>query len=467
MIRRWFPVVATAVVLFLFAGSATAAEPNPHNSRLCLLCHKDTPRFGVDTRDTVTFRTAGWDDPALCYHCHKPEENLHPILVEPGRERLGTGIPAGLPLGTSPGMEGRVVCTTCHFIHASGTDHALLRGFPGTQKPGLFSSWQDFCRECHGDGLEKRSPHGGDDRACTFCHQTKPLEGKAVDVAPRGVDLCNFCHGALQNDHFAQANPFGEDVTCMNCHDPHLGPESVARLKPSFLDAVQGKATVNPHYRKTLCLACHTDDRGPGLINENSVVLCNTCHGTGEIIGDIHPIRKVPDTISPPADWPLDKGYLSCLTCHLAGHREHRDSWKFLRGGPYDDRNDFCANCHDLDAFGDRNPHSDINDGKGCEFCHTVRPVPGKDTIETVLFIADPNILCLRCHEESPHPANREHTMTIDKERAAGIDELFPVYKGMKIICATCHNPHIEEVEGHKLRGGLPGLQICTGCHAY
>jgi predicted CXXCH cytochrome family protein len=57
--------------------------------------------------------------------------------------------------------------------------------------------------------------------------------------------------------------------------------------------------------------------------------------------------------------------------------------------------------------------------------------------------------------------------MTIDKERAAGIDELFPVYKGMKIICATCHNPHIEEVEGHKLRGGLPGLQICTGCHAY
>lgn len=458
-------VTVGVAVLFAVLSQAGAAEPNPHNGRLCLLCHKETPRFGIDTRETVTFRSGAWDDPALCHHCHKPEENLHPILVEPGEKHMKTRRPANLPLGSSPGMEGRVTCTTCHFLHAAETEYALLRGFPGSQKPKLFSSWQHFCRECHGTGLRQRSPHGGDERACIFCHQNRPREGEAVDVAPRGIDLCNFCHGAVQNEHFAQVNPYGEDVTCTRCHDPHLGPENPARLKQEYIDAVRNSATVNPHYRNTLCLSCHTDGQGPALINDDPVVLCNRCHGTGEIIGDIHPIRKVPESITPPGDWPLRKGFLTCLTCHLAGHPEHSEEYKFLRGGPYAGRNDFCTNCHDPKSFAGRNPHRDIVQGKGCEFCHAVRPVPGKDTIKTVRFIADPNILCLRCHDESPHPASFNHTMTIDPERAAGIPETLPVYKGIKIVCATCHNPHIEEVEGHKLRGGMGGIEICAGCH--
>ena len=444
-----------------------AAEPNPHNGKMCLLCHKETPRFGIDTKDTVTFRGGTWDDPALCYHCHKPEENLHPILVEPAPERLGTRTPSRLPLGTSPGKEGQVVCTTCHFLHAAETDHALLRGFPGSQQPGTFSTWQQFCRECHGEELGKRSPHGGDERACVFCHQTVPKEGEPVDVAPRGVDLCNFCHGAIQDEHFVQANPYGEEVACPTCHNPHLGPESPARLKRDYLEAVRDKVTLNPHYRKAFCFACHSDEGGPALISEDGIALCNRCHGTGEIIGDIHPVRKVPESITPPADWPLRKGFLTCLTCHLAGHPEHRGEYKFLRGGTYADRNDFCANCHTPESSDGRNPHLDINEGKGCEFCHAVRPVPGKDTIKTVKFVADPNILCLRCHEPPEHPAEFDHTMTIDEERAASIDETLPVYKGIKIVCATCHNPHIAEVEGHKLRIGLTGMAICIGCHKY
>jgi hypothetical protein len=444
-----------------------AAEPNPHNTKLCLLCHKETPRFGIDTRETVTFRSGAWDDPSLCYHCHQPEENLHPLLVEPGEEKLGTRTPKNLPLGSSPGMEGKVVCTTCHFLHGAETDHALLRGFPGSQKPGVFRSWQAFCRDCHGDGLEKRSPHSGDERACSFCHQKMPKEGEPVDVAPQGVDLCNFCHGALQDGHFAQANPYGEEVTCLSCHDPHLGPESTARLKPAYFEAVRDRVTFSPHYRKVFCFACHTDGKGPGLINDDPVVLCNRCHGTGEIIGDIHPIRQVPENMTPPEGWPLKKGFLTCLTCHLAGHPEHRGEYKFLRGGEYGDRNDFCGNCHTPDSFAGRNPHRDINQGRGCLFCHAVRPVPGRDNIDTVKFIADPNILCLRCHAESPHPASVEHTMTIEPERAESISEEFPVYRGIKIVCATCHNPHIEEVEGHKLRGGMMGMQVCSGCHDY
>jgi hypothetical protein len=156
------------------------------------------------------------------------------------------------------------------------------------------------------------------------------------------------------------------------------------------------------------------------------------------------------------------------MTCHYAGHKEHAGGWKFLRGAPYADRNDFCANCHKPDSFKGRNPHLDINAGNGCEFCHAARPVPGKDTIETVKFVADPNILCLRCHATPAHPASYEHTMVVDAGRAATIPKELPVYKGGKIVCATCHNPHVAEVEDHKLRyssGG--GLQFCAACHKY
>jgi hypothetical protein len=463
--RPMIPALFTAILALV--GPVSAQEGNPHNTKLCLVCHKDTPRFGVDTKETVTFRVGNWDDPTLCSTCHKPEENLHPLLVTPGGGALGTKAPRNLPLGTSPGFEGKVVCTTCHFLHAADVDHALLRGFPGSQTPGAFKNWQDFCRDCHGDGLEKRSPHAGDDRACAFCHGQKPQAGKAPEVLERGAELCNFCHGGVQDDHYAKANPFTNKVTCSTCHDPHKGPESVARLKPEYLGAVRDTVVISPHYRgRALCESCHNADRKT-LRTADPVALCNRCHGTGAIVGESHPLGKVPAEIRPPESWPLQQGALTCLTCHTAGHKEHAGGWKFLRGGPYADHNSFCQNCHKPAALKGRNPHLDINAGTGCEFCHTGRPVPGRDTVETVKLVADPNLLCLRCHSIGPHPAGVEHTTALSPERAAAIPKELPLYRGGKIVCATCHNPHIAEVEDHKLRYGGGGLEICAACHKY
>jgi hypothetical protein len=43
----------------------------------------------------VTFRTGSGDDPTLCYHCHKEDENLHPLLVRASRPVFPWGSPRG------------------------------------------------------------------------------------------------------------------------------------------------------------------------------------------------------------------------------------------------------------------------------------------------------------------------------------------------------------------------------------
>ncbi len=453
------------VLLVMLAPAAhAAAKPNPHNSSDCLFCHGATPKFGLDTRATVTFTGSTWDDPALCLRCHKPEENLHPLKVKPGAA-AGMTAPADLALGRSPGLEGTVVCVTCHFVHAADADHALLDGFPGSQRPALFTSWQDLCRECHGTSLAKRSPHAGDEKTCVFCHQATPKKGQPAMVTQRGEALCNFCHGGMQNKHFEKANPFSGEVTCSTCHDPHLGTDHPGRLKASFLEAARVQVTIDPHYRKTLCFTCHKEEQGAPLLTADANALCNRCHGTGQIPGDPHPLVKVPPGMTIPAGWPLRDGSVTCSTCHRAGHREDRPFYRFLRGGPYRDRNDVCFQCHSKEEFAKRNPHKDINQLKGCEFCHAVRPVPGKDNAKTVKLLADVVILCLRCHDYTPHPAAFQHTIKLDTEWAGKIPAELPLNQNGEITCSTCHNPHIEEVENRKLRGGMTGMEICGQCH--
>jgi hypothetical protein len=230
---------------------------------------------------------------------------------------------------------------------------------------------------------------------------------------------------------------------------------------------VRDAVAVSPHYRRrALCESCHNADR-KSLRTADAVALCNRCHGTGEIVGDIHPLRKVPADFKPPASWPLQDGSLTCLTCHSAGHKQNLGEASFLRAGNFTDRNDFCKNCHTKETLKGRNPHLDVNEGKGCELCHVGRPIPGKDTVETVKFIADPNLLCLRCHPETAHPANIDHTRVVSPERAAAIPRELPVYRGGKIVCATCHNPHIKGMEDHKLRYKPGSMGFCEACHGY
>lgn len=457
--------LAIAAALALAAPAAAATAGNPHNLSACASCHPTTPRFGIDSHREVTFTTSA-DDPGLCAPCHPPGKHRHPVLVA-----AGTGTPGGrespyLPSGKSPAVLGRIVCTTCHFIHAADARSGLLRGFPGSPDPRYFSSLAAFCEECHGHNLAARFAHDGGEGSCAFCHAGEPERGRIQERAASYRERCGLCHRTTGEEHFRKLTPFGERRECLLCHDPHaVAGASPALLSAGYLAAAVESVSISPHYRPGLCLSCHANVDDYALRNEDLNALCDRCHASGAIAPNIHPLRKVPASITIPQGWPLTGGALTCLTCHVQGHEDQTPQPQMLHGGPYPSPRAVCATCHtptDLDAS---RIHQEINEGTSCEVCHKTRPRPGVDTIATVTFIADPDLLCLRCHDRSAGDGSVHHTGIIGREISGeGLTGRLPLHRG-RVICATCHNPHLRDATGSRLREYLAESDFCVACH--
>jgi predicted CXXCH cytochrome family protein len=460
---------ATVGVLVLATGvclPARAAQGNPHNLGSCTACHRDTPRFGIDTARSVTFTTSS-DDPGLCRPCHAAETMIHPLLVPAGAGPAGSHRSSILPAGATGELAGKVVCTTCHYIHAAEGGIALLRGFPGSTDPAGYQSLQDFCADCHAGNLVGRAAHAPGDRSCVFCHAVKPAKARGAERSARAGSACGLCHPKVTARHYDKADPLGGRRECSACHDPHTAPAaSPALLSGTYREAAAKSVTVKPHYRKALCFACHANTDDYALLEESVNATCDRCHASGQIAANIHPIRKVPPTIQPPKGWPLTDGALTCLTCHEQGHEDQKPRAFMLRGGPYGSIREVCPNCHGAVSLARSTIHQDINDGKDCEFCHKSRPVPGKDTAATATFIADPDLLCARCHDTTMEDPTAHHRMLMSRElKVESLPPGFPVVKG-RVICGTCHNPHQRESQGYRLRDFLAETDICTACHA-
>ena len=456
-------IMLVAALLALPVQLAGAAD-NPHNLGSCSACHPTVPRFGIDTRYTVTFTTSA-DDPGLCTSCHPVGKHRHPVLVDAGSGPSGARISTYLSPGANAAFPGKIVCTSCHFIHAADTRYGLLRGFPGSPDPRYFDSAASFCEECHGANLVFRSPHGGGG-SCAFCHGGQPRQDRKVEVPSSFRERCKICHRGVKDDHFAKLNPFGKQKECLLCHDRHgVAANSPGLLSEGYRAAAADSVVVRPHFRRGLCFTCHANTDDYTLRNEDVNALCNRCHASGRILANIHPIRKVPPKITVPKGWPLTDGTLTCLTCHDQGHEDQPQRRWMLHGGPYASPREVCRNCHHRDDLENSRIHQEINEGKSCEMCHTTRPQPGTDSIKTVSFIADPDLLCLLCHDQSAADDSVHHKGVNGREIEAGhIPAELPIFKG-RVICATCHNPHLREATGSRLREFLADSNFCTGCH--
>ena len=208
------------------------------------------------------------------------------------------------------------------------------------------------------------------------------------------------------------------------------------------------------------------------LRTQNMNELCNRCHESGLSKSNAHPLLKPSEKFLAriPKDWPLQDNGLTCLTCHTGGDSPTFDpkNPQFLRGGPYETRNTMCWTCHKQEEFRATNPHSDIQQGEGCTFCHSTKPNRDKTVdLGAMKFKGDIVLLCIRCHDANPHPANHDHTGAPNKELMAKnnikIPKDFPLDYAGRMTCATCHNPHA----GGEQRGVVVGMEICSQCHQF
>jgi len=476
-------------------------EPNPHSSFPCERCHVGTESsYEVARRYRVAMPlvTEGDNPILLCESCHPGDHGAHPGNVRVGR--LGPAIEAAGVFPLLQLVEGyeRITCTSCHAVHFPHTASALLRGFPVDRRTdgAPFRTRLDFCVACHGaEAVRLLSGHGtrDGDAGCALCHGPRDIAGHVGDLRPDLNATCSLCHPATpgKTRHFYRFNPFpeigredlpaygvvldGGRFTCATCHLHHAEGAPPSALAEGFV-AVAGRSTrINPHETRQLCIVCHPVNPGPigsggpaPLAEEDRTRLCRRCHARDGALRMQHPLAAGDGRAVVAEGWPLrDDGTLGCETCHLPGHPPpDPGNPRFLRGGPYAERNAVCFRCHRRGEYTGRNPHAAAGREDECALCHEIT---GRSAVNPAgkagPLLAEPNLLCLRCHSPPRHPAASEHTVLLRARSFLAVDrERIPITLG-KVTCHSCHDSHAA-AGGDLLRAEGPGF-LCAACHPF
>jgi predicted CXXCH cytochrome family protein len=232
----------------------------------------------------------------------------------------------------------------------------------GSLLPSNVVKKQD-CLSCHGDLIKNSVVHPDLESSCDICHTSTgeghPKSGiRGFKLSEPVPVLCFNCHSEIQKNFEKLAfvhGPVKDDVSCINCHNPHSSPE--ARL----LKGIAGE----------LCLKCHNK-----TIRKDSIVIVN--------ISQL--ISKAKSVHPPVADG-------ECVTCH----NPHFSEKKFLLTANFPEGQyvkgdvssfELCFMCHDTDLLEAKNTDSGTNfrngnvnlhylhinseKGRNCTMCHDV-----------------------------------------------------------------------------------------------
>jgi hypothetical protein len=460
-------VLAAALSICKIAAAGDAAALNPHTREGCLFCHKGGTKGGdkgPGPGRTTIFRSS--DEPhavvsGSCRSCHKDGKQDFWLVVLP-----------------------------------SSPERPAASSAPGAAAKPTAPLPEPAAAAVGGGGEGFENSHDAMD--CAGCHDKPAAELKAGAATParfaaQGVEtFCRSCHKAVDRSHYPRGNVPVVGTTCLNCHRVHGRSLLFPSLRDDFPKVLADSVTLNPHGGKIFCLACHPDTPQSGApvvlrFPGESLRLCQRCH-TGV---EHHPLGVK----STPATWkmdfshtPLEKEAIVCISCHKPPEclgATGRENPRFLRGGPYNTVEEFCARCHEGKNFSTLNPHDQIDESgeiyqKKCLYCHVT--VPGTSSVsEGMRFTDTLTALCISCHQTGPHPNNMDHLQPLPKTMRDNLSEYeerrkvrLPLEDDNRVTCITCHNPHerglikgpggIGADEAKRLRLTTYNEQ-CTPCH--
>jgi hypothetical protein len=219
-----------------------------------------------------------------------------------------------------------------------------------------------------------------------------------------------------------------------------------------------------------------------------------------------------------PPDFPLERGVLTCLSCHdvIRGCRREQSAGasnhNLLRGLPESNPAAFCLHCHTPEDYRPFNAHDQVAAGKPktevCGWCHT--GVPPTDAPLGESFSSDlrakSDAVCRNCHTVAQtHPVvahmqavpsaemmwymsaremQSRMSMPLPQLLAYAratkrIPRSIPLDEAGRITCYSCHNPHekallpeanprsagadAKQATNHRLR--IREGQVCVACH--
>ena len=311
-----FLVIAAAVLLFLGAGSLSAADRAQAKK-------PSTP--AVDASKYVGADT--------CKSCHEdaPSKNFYKNFeVTPHWKTMR---------GKFRGAEAH----GCESCHGPGADHVSGGGDKTkifTFKGASTKQISERCLDCHEYGEEhsnfKRSQHNMNDVSCTNCHSVHHAKESQFLLTQKQPQLCFSCHLETKPEF---NKPFRHRVAenlvkCTDCHNQHGG----------FMTK-QLRSTVA---QDQVCFKCHVEKAGPFVFEHAPVktegcVACHTPHGSSNprLLRRAHvnllclechtPTGGPPDEVTPgtPSFHNQAQKYQSCTMCHAQIHGSNFDGHFF------------------------------------------------------------------------------------------------------------------------------------------
>jgi DmsE family decaheme c-type cytochrome len=171
----------------------------------------------------------------------------------------------------------------CEGCHGPGRKHVEARGGKTTIIAfSLLGPRETInnCLNCHRKDVSRanirRSAHTLANVSCTSCHSIHKSQTQKALLAKVQQELCYGCHTQVRAQF---AMPFKHRVnegfmTCSDCHNPHgvNAPTWRMGVRPRMVK--QSLANEEP------CLRCHIDKRGPFLFEHAAVRVdgCEVCH---------------------------------------------------------------------------------------------------------------------------------------------------------------------------------------------